>query len=115
MRFARYASLGLLALGFMVSAAHADDPRVFGTTTCAQQFVCSATSGAELSSIANTCATEGLGLSATGLFDSSSTDSNNCLLGQIPVNAGTRPSAVQCCITSGSDDDCKMRCQLLVY
>lgn len=116
MRFVRYVSLGLLAIGMTTSVAHADDARVFGTATCAQQFVCSATSQTEVASIAGSCAVQGLGisLSLSGIFDGASTDSNNCLTGQIPVAGNTRPSAVQCCVTS-EEDSCKMTCQLLVY
>ena len=124
MRFARSMTFGFLTVMLLVSGARADNgaPRNFGTTNCRQQFSCSATDSTQLSAMANTCATQGLGLSTDGgIFDSVSPDGNNCLTAPLPVstsgkNAGSSPRAAdaQCCVTANGDT-CGMFCQLLVH
>lgn len=116
MRIASYLSVALLALTVMTASAHAEEARIFGTTTCAQTFSCASTNSSEISSMASSCSMQGLGISSNqqGIFDNSSLDGNNCITGQIPTSGNTRPSAAQCCVIPDGDN-CKMRCQLLVY
>ena len=121
MRFTRLVVFGLLAILSVASAVRADDstpqPRNFGTTNCQQRFSCSNTDSAQLAEIANNCSVQGFGISAarTGIFDSASLDSNNCLMGELPApNNGGHTMAPQCCITADGDN-CSMRCTLLMY
>ena len=111
MRFARTASLALLALTLVATAARADDSnqlRVFNSGNCPKPFACSGES-TDLAALASSCAREGMGMSVS--FDNSSTDSDGCLTADVG-GSGSHASQVKCCAIP-SQDACIMRCAFL--
>ena len=123
MRIARYMILGLMATALTFSAAHAADSKaassqahIFGTAPCGSHFSCSTTDSNTIAQMANNCSVGGFGLDKqlTGLFDSSSTDSDNCMSAELPNTGGTSSHTMEshCCITA-QGDNCSMVCQLL--
>jgi hypothetical protein len=117
----RVAYILLIAL-FLATPALAAQPapgdaqHIFGSVTCPNRVPCPDTGETADASVANACIAQYFGYtSASGFFDTSGLNGNNCLTplpNVLPKGVGNQLSPICCVIKLPQDGTCAFHCDL---